>query len=389
MMDDHELDEALAGLGNPAGAEPRTTPAALLLQARRLVPVAVVAPWSWMRSGGLLAAGVLMGVGGTQVVEGWGHVAVDVAAALNDEDAVATGGGSVTSGDAAVATGSSGGVAGEDSVATEDRTTASAEDGRGAAEPRRPRARRVRSSGGTSAPASLAGSGDAPGGHAPDGVVGPTGLPDDDDLRLTRPAPRPQDPDVASLGAIPIVTVERPDPTPLPLNLRLLAGVGGAPALPDGAGVLMAAGVSWTPATVGFARPEVLFDLGVGAFSEEAGLRGEQPTIPTWSMQARAGAGFVMGDGYLRGAVDWTVAASIPLDEEVAEERRHEHAGLPLATGPQVALVLGRPGDINGRIGATADFTRDFAPHSEGALRILPSVFLALEVPLGDGEKEN
>ena len=169
------------------------------------------------------------------------------------------------------------------------------------------------------------------------------------------------------------VEVERAEATPF--DLRLWAQGGAAPASGAGAGAAMGAGFAWSPALGGAVAPEVWLDLGVGASEGEAPRPG---AAPAWTGLARVGAGATFGSGSWRFGAAWTATAHLPLDA-APPEAEPPHVGL--TSGPALALVVGRADAVTGRLGVAADLA------SEGAhdpLRVVPSVFMTLSVPLGE-----
>lgn len=156
---------------------------------------------------------------------------------------------------------------------------------------------------------------------------------------------------------------------PSPFVVRVVSLAGGGTGGGGGGAVL--GGLAWRP-EAGAVQPEVTADVGVGAWSEPSGLG--------WAFATRIGAGMLIGEGVVHGAADWTASALVPLEPR---EGPGEHDASPFATGPALALVVGREDRLHVRGGAYLDFSPMGPQDGPGAWQLRPTGFLALELPLG------
>jgi len=200
-------------------------------------------------------------------------------------------------------------------------------------------------------------------------------------MRVTVATPPAMQPD-APAEAAPVAAWGRQEEVaevrgagPTPFDLRLWAQGGGSPASGAGAGAAMGAGFAWSPALGGGGAPEVWLDLGVGA---SEGVAPRPGAAAAWTGLARLGAGATFGSGSWRLGAAWTATAHLPLDA-APPEVEPSHVGL--SSGPALALVVGRPDAVTGRLGVAADLVSE-GPHEP--LRVVPSALLSVSVPLGE-----
>ncbi len=501
-MNDLELDDALSQLGVPAGAQPQADAAAILARARLLAPSAP-APRPRLLSpalgGGLLAAGVLLGVAADRLIPPMlapislpvpvvvqGTVPAPTPVVAPEAAPALPGDGSEAAPAAAPVVAERGTASGDDGPSANPRVVGGGEGGRGGASSPRS-AGGVRGAGApgasgdaveapSTAPGGRAAAGGrpgaladataggsaatvAPGASCPTGVavadgaseastprtadsvaavaragdgaaspsrkgandpagtadpsrsavdpsraaadaelaalldeelperIGPVEaldarptMPTAADRRLPGRESTPREPtelpaEALAAAEAPAATV--PSRTSLPLDLRVVAAGGGGASPgqdPHGGGEAML-GVAWRPALAGASRPEVALDAGVSAW--------DGPERLDWRFETRASAGLVLGTGLFRPAVDWTVSASVPLgDAALPDARRSEDEQLhaPFATGPALALVIGRDEGLRGRLGARVDLSPGVPA---GGWQLVPEGFVALELPLG------
>lgn len=473
-MNDLELDDALSQLGVPAGAQPQADAAAILARARLLAPSAPV-PRPRLLSpalgGGLLAAGVLLGVAADRLIAPMlapislpvpvvVQVTVPAPAPVVAPEAAPAlpGDGSGAAPAAAPVVAEGGTASGDDGPSANPRVVGGGEGGRGGSSaPRsggggRPGALADATAGGSAATV-------APGASCPTGVaaansaseastprtadsaaavaragdgaaspfrkgandpssaadpsrsaadpsrsaadaelaalldeelperIGPVEaldarpkMPTASDRRLPGRESTPREPaelpaEALAAAEAPAATV--PGRTSLPLDLRVVAAGGGGASPgqdPHGGGEAML-GVAWRPALAGASRPEVALDAGVSGWAG--------PERLDWRFETRASAGLVLGTGLFRPAVDWTVSASVPLGDTALPDTRRsedEQERAPFATGPALALVIGRDEGLRGRLGARVDLSPGVPA---GGWQLVPEGFVALELPLG------
>lgn len=409
MTHDDELDDDLAQLGLPAGSAPRGDAASILARARALAPPPRSAPrWTPLKGAGLLAAGVVIGIAVGRAT------APSVVVVEVDRDppsgvaATSDGGG----GRSEEAGGPSAEVVEEVALPPPLREAGPRSAGGGRPHGRRgvgelaqvvtapvlpptaaecaamlsdapakkedrPQVRQATASPDESLAALLAEEDPVP--ALPDDLFDTApDPPGPGDRRLQRPertARSEELPEVVEESA----PARVPGGSPSPFTARIVATAGDGPAVEVGPGSALLGGLAWRP-NGGGTRPEVLADVGLGAFADPEGL--------DWALNARLGAGVLIGDGWLHGAADWTVSAALRLDDHAESPVSSSREPNLFATGPSLALVVGQEDRLHARAGAYLDFAPLDPVDAPGGWRLQPTAFVALELPLGGGESD-